>query len=218
MPECLAMGYTLAAVAELGSGLTHRSCFPALAQLWELAPCRRTACGCRGSLGVTDFWFLWEERDAHSWEQPRPGSGFFRCSLGTIPAKLKQRKWPANKISVSHFICELFLHFLAIQDYVPQYQVAWSGVAVETSFFHSFVLHFLWIPLFSLCQEAAWRADPNSRLPPEGEQPGEAGIANTGTEWSSESPWRVFVILLRICKLEIKSANSEGREKTAPPL
>lgn len=76
---------------------------------------------------------------------------------------------------------ELFLNFLAIQDYVPKHQVVWSGIVVETYFFNLFVLQFLWIPLFSLCQEAAWGADPNFRLPSEGEQPGEAGIANTGT-------------------------------------
>lgn len=222
MPKCLAVGFTLPAMAELGSGLAQRS-FPCSSSVLGISTMQERcwplpACDCRRSLGTTDCQFLWEKRDAHSWEQPRPGDGFFRCALGTIPEKLKQRKRPTNKISVSGFIYELVLHFLPIQDYVPKYQIAWSGIAVATSFFSLVCFQFLWIPLFSQCQEAAWGADPNFRLPSEGEQPGETGIADTGTEWSSEFPWRVSGIFLRICKLENTSAKSEGREKTAPPL
>lgn len=143
---------------------TQKCCFCAIAQLWELEPCRRTAC----------LWLQWVPGyqrisvcvRGEGCSQLRAAQArrwlsqvcTWDNSSETKAKKLKHRSFiqrPMNKISVSDLICELFLHFLAIQGYVSKYQLAWSGIAVETSFFHLSVLHFLWIPLFSLCQEAA---------------------------------------------------------------
>lgn len=60
-----------------------------------------------------------------------------------------------------------WLHFLAMQHYIPEYQVAWSGTAVETWWFRFVLLRFLRIPLpFARCGQQA--ALPGERTPMSG--------------------------------------------------
>lgn len=56
-----------------------------------------------------------------------------------------------------------------MQNYVPKFKVAWSGIAVETYYFLLLVLHFIWIPLPTLWPASclAWGTHPDFRLPPE---------------------------------------------------
>lgn len=56
-----------------------------------------------------------------------------------------------------------------MQNYIPEYQVAWSGFAVKTYYFYLRVLHFLRILLATLWPAScfAWGAHPDFRLPPE---------------------------------------------------
>lgn len=109
---------------------TQRSCFRALAQLWGLVPCRRTAGLClpvtAGGPWARQTFSCCERRGMLTAESdPGQAMAFSGVHLGQFQRNQSKEKDLRIKSQFSDFIYELFLHFLAIQDYVPKYQVAW---------------------------------------------------------------------------------------------
>lgn len=168
---------------------TQRSCFRALVHLRGLVPCRRTAGLClpvtAGGPWARQTFSCCERRGMLTAEShPGQAMAFSGVHLGQFQRNQSKDLRIKSQFLTLYMNC--FCIFWQFKIMFPNTRLPGFGTAEETYFFHLFVLHFLWIPLFSLSQEAAWRADLNFRLPPETSKSSLVKLALQG--WAQSDP------------------------------